>query len=146
MKLPSYDVDEPDINVSSLIDMVFLLLAYFIATASLVRSEADLGIRLPGMLAQAQTVDMADEQTIEARETGRIVLNGLEFDAPDSTDLPQLVHTLTRYKLASDANKTEPMVTIQGDDDTLHQRVVDVMNACAKAGIKNVTFSASGGE
>ena len=146
MKLPDYEVDEPDINVSSLIDMVFLLLAYFIATASLVRSEADLGIRLPGMLAQAQSVDMADEQIIEVRETGRVVLNGLEFDAPDSVDLPQLVATLTRYRMSSAAAKAEPMVTLQGDDYTKHQRMIDVMNACARAGIKNVTFAAGGGE
>ena len=146
MKLPDYEVDEPDINVSSLIDMVFLLLAYFIATASLVRSEADLGIRLPGMLAQAQSVDMADEQIIEVRETGRVVLNGLEFDAPDSVDLPQLVATLTRYRMSSAAAKAEPMVTLQGDDNTKHQRMIDVMNACARAGIKNVTFAAGGGE
>ena len=144
MRLPSYEVDEPDINVSSLIDMVFLLLAYFIATASLVRSEADLGIRLPGMLAQAQSVDMADEQVIEVRETGRVVLNGLEFDTPDSADLPQLVATLTRYRMSSTAAKAEPMVTLQGDDETKHQRVIDVMNACARAGIKNVTFAAGG--
>lgn len=144
MKMPAYEIDEPDINVSSLIDMVFLLLAFFIATASLVRSEADLGIRLPGMLAQAQSVDTPDEQTIEVRETGRVVLNGLEYDTPDSTELPQLVQMLTRYKLSSVANKTESMVTLQGDDETKHQRVVDVMNACARAGIKNVTFAAGG--
>lgn len=144
MKLPAFDIDEPDINVSSLIDMVFLLLSYFIATASLVRSEADLGIRLPGMLAQAQTVDMADEQIIEVRETGRVVLNGMEYDEPASTDLPQLSQVLIRYRLASQAAKSEPMVTLQPDDKTRHQRVVDVMNACARAGIKNVTFAAGG--
>ncbi len=145
MKFPTFEIEDPDINVSSLIDMVFLLLSYFIVSASLVRSEADLGIRLPGMLAQAQTVDMADEQIIEIRDTGRVVLNGLEYDSPDSTELPQLVQVLTRYRLASEAARAEPMITLQPDDKARHQRVVDVMNACARAGIKNVTFAAGGG-
>ncbi len=144
MRLPPAEIEDPDINVSSLIDMVFLLLSYFLVSASLIRSEADLGIRLPGMLAQAQTVDMADEQVIEIRETGRVVLNGLEYDSPDSTDLPQLVHVLVRYRMASEAARAEPMVTLQPDDKVRHQRVVDVMNACARAGIKNVTFAAGG--
>jgi biopolymer transport protein ExbD len=145
MKFPTFEIEDPDINVSSLIDMVFLLLSYFIVSASLVRSEADLGIRLPGMLAQAQTVDMADEQIIEIRDTGRVVLNGLEYDSPDSTELPQLVQVLTRYRLASEAARAEPMITLQPDEKARHQRVVDVMNACARAGIKNVTFAAGGG-
>jgi biopolymer transport protein ExbD len=144
MKIRRDELEDPDINVASLIDMTFLLLVYFMACATLVRSEADLSIRLPGMLAQAQSVDMADEQTIEVRQTGRVVLNGLEFDSHDSADLPQLVHTLSRYRLASAAAKSEAMVTIQGEDLARHQRVIDVMNACAAAGITNVTFAMSG--
>ncbi len=144
MRPPPFELEDPDINVSSLIDMVFLLLSYFLVSASLIRSEADLGIRLPGMVAQAQTVDMADEQIIEVRETGRVVLNGLEYDTPESTELPQLVQVLIRYRMASAAAKSEPMVTLQPDDKTRHQRVVDVMNACARAGIRNVTFAAGG--
>ena len=32
------------------------------------------------------------------------------------------------------------MITVAADDDSVHERVVDVLNACAGAGIKNVTF------
>lgn len=143
MKMPPYAFDEPELNVSSLIDMVFLLLIYFMATASLVRSEADLGMRLPGMLAQAQTVEMNDEQTIEVRETGRVVLNGQEYDDPSKTALPQLSNVLGRYRRSCEAAKSEPLVTVWAEDDAEHQRVIDVLNACAAAGIKNVTFAAA---
>lgn len=143
MKAPPFESEEPDVNVAALIDMTFLLLIYFMVSATLHRSEADLGIRLPGMVQQAQNVVMEDEQTIEIQKTGRIVLNGQEFDAPDSVDLPELVTTLVRYRQASEASKNPPLVTIWAEDETLHQRVVDVMNACAGAGIKNLTFTAS---
>ena len=144
MKLPVPEMEDPDINVASLIDMVFLLLVYFMATASLVKSEADLGIRLPGMLAQARTVDLPDEQILEVRETGHVILNGREYDRPDSPALPALESTLVRYRLSSTAAGNEPMITIQADDEASQQRVIDVMNACAAAGIKGVTFSLSG--
>lgn len=142
MKIAGQAMEDPDINVAPLIDMVFLLLVYFMAVATLVRSEADLGIRLPGMLAQAETVDMTDEQMIEVRETGRVFLNQREYDTPDSTELPELVHLLARYRMASEAARAEPMITIWAEDRARHQRVIDVMNACAAAGITNVTFTA----
>jgi biopolymer transport protein ExbD len=144
MKFRPEAVEEPDLNVSALIDMVFLMLVYFMVAATLVRSEADLGIRLPGMLAQAESVDLTDEQMIEVRTNGRIFLNGQEFDSPESTALPQLVTTLTRYRLSAEAAKTTSMITIAAEDDSEHQRSIDVMNACAQAGLKNVTFSVGG--
>jgi biopolymer transport protein ExbD len=37
-------------------------------------------------------------------------------------------------------------VTIDANDDAKHQRIVDVLNACAKAGISGVTFADAGQE
>lgn len=146
MKYVPPDTDNPELNVAPLIDMVFLLLVYFMVTASLVQSEADLGLRLPGMLAQAEAVDMADEQMIEVKTDGRVILNGREFDRPDQQALPELAGTLVRYRLAAEAAQIPAMITIWPDDETPHQRVVDVMNACAEAGIENVTFANVGSD
>lgn len=144
MKLKIDNIEEPEINIASLIDMVFLLLVYFMVSASLQRSEADLSIRLPGMVAQSQSVEMPDEQVIEVRETGHVILNGQQFDEPDSQDMPNLVDMLIRYRLSSEAARIPAMITINADDGALHQRVIDVMNACAAADIENVTFHAGG--
>lgn len=144
MKVKPEEQEDPDINVQALIDMVFLMLVYFMATATLIRSEADLGIRLPGMLAQAESVDLTDEQIVEVRENGQVILNGQELDPANSVELPRLVAVLTRYRLSSEAARAEPMITIWAADESRHQRAIDVMNACAVAGIKNVTFSTGG--
>ena len=146
MKLNMPEMEDCELNVSSLIDMVFLLLVYFISTCSLVKSEGDLGIKLPGMLAQAEAVDMPDEQIVDIHENGRVFLNSREFDDANSIQLPQLVAILQRYKAACVASKNEALITINADDKTKHQRVIDVMNACASAGIKGITFSASAPE
>ena len=137
MKIQTAQMEEPDLQIGPLIDMVFLLLIYFLTTASLARPEADLGIRLPGMVAQAQSVNMPDEQLIEVKETGHVVLNGREYDRPDATDLPELVSTLLRYRQSAEAAKNDALITISADDAALHQRVIDVMN---------VTFSMQGDE
>ena len=143
MKISIPTDSDPELDVAPLIDMVFLLLVFFMSTASLVKSEGDLGIKLPGIVQQAVTVDMPDEQMIEVRENGRVYLNGREFGNVDQNDMPQLVTTLERYKTASRASKNKALITIWADDNALHQRVIDVMNACAAAGIENVTFSAA---
>lgn len=143
LKLP--EPDQPDLEVSSLIDMVFLLLVYFLVTCSLVKSEGDLGIRLPGIVQQAVSVDMPDEQMIEVRENGEVVLNGRAFEGVpgDPSRMPELEEVLGRYKLASDASHNKALITIWAADKARHQRVIDVMNACAAAGIENITFTAA---
>jgi biopolymer transport protein ExbD len=136
-------MEDADLDITPMIDMTFLLLVYFMTTASLVKSEAEIGIRLPGMVQQAQAVDMPDEQIIEITATGTVFLNGRQYDSPTAQELPELCSILQRYRASSGAARNEAMVTIAATDDTTHQRVVDVMNACAAAGIVNVTFAAT---
>ena len=139
IRLPA--TDEPELSMSPLIDMTFLLLIYFICTCSLVMPEADLGIRLPGMVAQATSIDMPDEQIIEVRGNGQVFLNDHEYDTATSQDLPELLRTLRQYKASSEAAGNQALITIWADDDTPHQRVIDVMNACAAARIKDISFA-----
>lgn len=134
------EMDEPELDVAPLIDMVFLLLVYFMVTASLVKSEGDLGIQLPGRVQQTESVEMNDEQIVEVTNTDAVMLNGTRFGTPDSNALPELVATLTRYKESCDALSSKALVTIAAADESRHQRLIDVMDACAAAGIKNVTF------
>lgn len=141
MKVKLPEQGEPDLDMAPLIDMTFLLLIYFICTCTLVMPEADLGIRLPGMVSQATAVDMPDEQMIEVRKTGEVYLNDRAFDSATSTDLPELVATLTRYRMSAEASGSKALITIMADGDTSHQRVMDVMNACAAAKLKDVSFA-----
>lgn len=143
MKLAGAQIDDPVLDVSSLIDMVFLLLVFFMVTASLVKSEGDLSLELPGVVQQAVAVDMPDEQIIEVRENGRVYLNGSEYGTPDKNEIPDLVLTLTRYNAACTASKNKALITIWAEAESEHQRTIDVMNACADAGIKNITFTTS---
>jgi biopolymer transport protein ExbD len=126
--------------IAPLIDVVFLLLIYFMITSSLKKQEADLGIQLPGSVAQTQTVQIPDEQIIEVMADNRIVLNSRVFAADSGHDIPELFATLVRYRLAATAARSKALVTIQAEDDVAHERVIDVMNACNAAGIKHVTF------
>ena len=130
-----------EMQIAPLIDCVFQLLIYFMVSASLQKTEADLGIQLPGTVMQAKAAQMPDEQIVEISSDGKVSMNGKVYDANRNADMPELTATLARYRLASQTAKNKAIVTIMADDDSIHQRVVDVLNACAGAGIKDVTFT-----
>ena len=137
----SSHVDEARIDLTPMIDTVMFLLIFFMITTRLGQEETDLGITLPGSVAQSGPVDMPDEQVIEVDSKGAVVLNGRVFEGKH---MPELVTTLIRYRLASVAAKSKHMITIQAEDTANYERVIDVMNACAGAGIKDVTFGSGG--
>jgi len=124
-----------------LIDCVFVLLIYFMVCCSLIRSEADLSLSLPGQVKQAEAMAMPDEQVIEVRADGLIILNDQQYASHSKADLAALEQTLIRYREASSLLDAQPLITIAADRESVHERVVDVLNACAGAGIKNVTFA-----
>lgn len=130
-----------EIPITPMIDCVFLLLIFFMVTSTLHRQEADISFTLPGVADQSEPVEIPDEQIIEIYANGRVLLNELEYDSPETPDLPELIDMLIRFKASANANKVEAMITIAPADKVKHQRVVDVLNACAAAKIANVTFA-----
>ncbi|MCP4849497.1 MAG: biopolymer transporter ExbD [Verrucomicrobiaceae bacterium] len=129
-----------------MIDMVFLLLVFFMVTAKPVKQESDLGFGLPGAVAQEDPVDIPDEQRIIIRGDQQVVLNDLEIDDPGNPELPELSATLERFRKASELSGSKAMLTIAPAKSVPHQRVVDVLNACGRAQLTNVTFSSFSGE
>ncbi len=133
--------DKPQIPIAPLIDAVFLLLIYFMVTSSLERQEADISFELPGTVAQDEPLEMPDEQIIEIRADGQVIVNEYNYDAPNSRRLIELQAMLTRLQEASRANKTETQVTIAPAPTTQHARIINVMDAVAAAGITGVNFA-----
>jgi biopolymer transport protein ExbD len=137
MKMSSNSqVKSAHIDLTPMIDTVMFLLIFFMVTTRLGQNETDLGITLPG-ITTATVGEMPDEQVIEVDAKGNVSLNGKVFQGKP---MPELVTVLVRYRLSSEANKNKYMITIQAEDGANYERVVDVMNACAGAGIKDVTF------
>ncbi len=124
-----------------MIDMVFLLLVFFMVTARPVAQESDLSMTLPGSVSQDEVVDPPDDQRLVIDARGAVVLNELELGAPGDTELGALVSTLMRFRKAAESNGADALVTIDPADSVAHQRVMDVLNACAKAELHQVTFA-----
>lgn len=128
-------------QMGPMIDMVFLLLVFFMVTAKPIKQESDISLGLPGTVAAEESVDFPDEQRVRIKDDGSVVLNDSTLGAPGDAALDALVAILKLFKESADANKSEALVTLDAADGTSHQRIVDVLNACAKADITGVTFS-----
>lgn len=132
---------EDGFSLDSMLDIVFLLLIYFMVTAAFIKEEADISMSLPSRLQQDEPLDMPEEQIIDILVDGTVLLNGQPFDSPVNPDLPQLTLTLTRFKQAAADAKVPAFIMVQAVDNARHQRVIDVLNACAVAGITLVSFN-----
>lgn len=130
-----------EMQMGPMIDMVFLLLVFFMVTSKPVAQESDITLGLPGSVAQDEAVDIPDEQRIDILLTGQVVLNEVELGGPTDVRLTKLISLLSRFKQSTDAARSQALVTLNPDPTVSHQRVVDVLNACAQAGISGVTFS-----
>lgn len=128
------------LQIAPLIDVVFLLLIYFMVSAQLKRPEADLGLSLPGSVAVTTQLVMPDEQIIVIDAAGKIRLNNQVFSGDDTTQLAQLKNILIRYKVASDRVGQRAVVIIDAHDDSIHERVIDILNLCAAAKIEQISF------
>lgn len=133
-----------EMQMGPMIDMVFLLLVFFMVSAKPITPESDIPIGLPGQVAQEEAVDIPDEARILIRQDGQVVLNEQTLDAPNARQLPELVAVLKRFKESADNAKSDALVTLAPHDAVPHQRLVDVLNACAEAKITGVTLAGYG--
>lgn len=141
-KQPEQEPD-PELDMSSLIDVSFLLLIYFLVTSTLDPKEADLGMTMPTSQSGSAPVEI-DQMTIEVNNAGHIVLNEEVLDTdPDSREVPLLLDRLRTYAESANLTNSKPLVVIAADDAAKGQRFIDVLNTLAdkSVNITNVTIS-----
>jgi biopolymer transport protein ExbD len=120
-------------QIAPMLDILFVLLLFFMVSAGAQKHEATLTTQLPGGTPGAQ---VPLQVGIDA--DGQVNVSGAPVDTPTDATLPQLEAQL---KGIVAANPKQPIV-VSPTRSTRHQRVVDVLNACAAAGVKNLAFGA----
>ena len=139
---PFGDEEDPELDISPLIDVAFLLLIYFLVTTTLQKSEADLSLTLPGIDKSDSKEVKIDQMLIKVDSSGSVIVNEEISDSdPNDRDLPNLTDRLKRYAASCVVANTEPQIIIECADEAEGQRFVDVLNVCAKAEIKNVSLA-----
>lgn len=135
-----FQTDEPYLDVSSLIDVCFLLLIYFLVTTTIVKNEQDLDMRLPEDSSQ---ILERPPFVIVLAENGEVSVNPDIF--PEIVALPGGDRGLPKL-----AERLDLIVRSQGEDAMVqlriargveYQRFIDVMNCLAKEGISQTAIA-----
>ena len=135
----------PELDISSLIDVCFLLLIYFLVTSTISPRETDLGMSLPA--ANPSNEQPKIEPMFIRVDAAGVIYTGvgagqqqLDQDA-GVRDVPLLDSQLDLYAAAARSAGSTPLVQVFVDPGTTQQRVIDVLNSLAGAGISSVTFT-----
>lgn len=120
------------LQLAPMIDILFLLLIFFIITWNFARRETEIEISVP-----AASEGKADKQhdvgeiVINVRKTGEIVVESVVQSEPQ---------LLSRLKLLASVYKDQAII-LRGDEKTEWQKLMNVLNICQEAGIWNVSFA-----
>lgn len=133
--------DEPVLDISSLIDVCFLLLIYFLVTCTILPREQDLPMTLPER--HGVPGDEVVKVLIGVKGDGSIVMNAGEDEEVLDTDstIHEIPKTKERLKMMNDlarSNGSELFVQILSEEGVTHQRFIDVLNCLKGEGISKI--------
>ena len=113
------------INVSSLLDVMFILVIFFLATTTFKEEERDISVSLP-QDTQGQSLSSSDSViVINIRKSGTYVMLDRQVTVEEMTNL-------IKDSLDEDADQK---VLIRADQETLHGYVAKAVSTCRHAGI-----------
>lgn len=124
---------EPEVNLTSLIDVVLLLLIFFMVSTSFVK-QSQISIRLPAADSAAIVEEAPDQLDIMITETGTYLVNGREL----INSRPETIRNALQ-KL-SGGNTSLPL-TISADANARHQFVVTAMDVAGKLGFVKISIA-----
>jgi biopolymer transport protein ExbD len=134
MKFTREDSDDnPEINIISLIDVILVLLIFFMATATF-EQQARLKLNLPQASDTQTESDRSAALTVQVAEDGRYFIGAAEVNGG----------TIEVLKLAlseASGGDYDQRVILRADARTPHQSVVTALDALGQAGFVNISIA-----
>lgn len=134
MKFRNFNIEDVPMQTTSLIDIVFLLLIFFIVSSQYKNMEVETEVTLPvADSAKVVQTEGVDEITLNVTAAGNIKVGGEVF--------PMEKLTAALQNEIDAAPDRERRVIIRGDKKSLFGRSMRLMAACAEVGLWNVSFA-----
>jgi biopolymer transport protein ExbD len=121
---------DAEVQMGPLIDCVFLLLIFFLVTATLKKAHKELDIQLPQSAAATETKSPHDTVVVEITKDGNVYVDGDPMTQ-------QLLHKRLRALAQENPNRR---VRIDADRRTAFQHLIHVVDLCEYEGLKSVGF------
>ena len=133
MKLSLRTRTQPEVNLTSLIDVVLLLLIFFMVSTSFVK-QSQIAIRLPQADSAAVVKEVPEQIDIMITATGTYLVNGREL----INNRPETIRNALRK--VSGGNSNLPM-TVSADANAKHQDVVTALDVAGRLGFVKIDIA-----
>lgn len=133
MRLSLRPRTQPEVNLTSLIDVVLLLLIFFMVSTSFVK-QSQIAISLPEAESAAVVEDVPERIDIMITETGTYLINGREL----INSRPETIRNAIQK--TSGGNNQLPL-TISADANAKHQHVVTAMDVAGRLGFVQISIA-----
>jgi biopolymer transport protein ExbD len=131
MPLKTSQLEEPSINLTSMLDVVMLLIIFFMLSTQFREEERQYDVKLPTVSDAAALTGQPDEIIVNVAANGEITVRQATVDLAQLEAMMRLAYE----KFAGQG------VILRGDGSAPYQRIMDVMSACRRGGIQNLSLA-----
>ena len=124
-------LQHPGIQLAPLVDVLLLLLIFFLLTWNAARNENELDVKVPKASAAKEKSAPIGDVVVNVKTDGNVVVNRRTLNSQELTDLLKGLVQLN----------AEQAVVIRGDEAGAYKNIITVLNICTQAGITNVAFA-----
>jgi biopolymer transport protein ExbD len=133
VKLSLRQRTQPEVNLTSLIDVVLLLLVFFMVSTSFVK-QSQITIRLPEAESTAIVQEVPDQIDIMITEAGTYLVNGREL-------INNRAETIRNALQKVSTGRNDIPLTISADANARHQDVVTAMDVAGRLGFTQISIA-----
>ena len=121
----------PGIQLAPLVDVLLLLLIFFLMTWNAARNENEIDVKVPKASSAKEKSAPIGDVVVNVKMDGNVVVNRRTLNPTELTDLLKGLVQLN----------SEQAVVIRGDEAGAYKNIVEVLNVCSQAGVSNVAFA-----
>jgi biopolymer transport protein ExbD len=131
MPLKTHIDEPPSMNMTPMIDCVFLLLIFFLLGTKFTEMERKIGLEVPKVTDAGTLTAAPERKVVNVYRDGAITLD----------KQPVTIAELQSQLAAARSQYSDLGVLVRGDAEGNFQRVAEVLNACKQAGIQELGIS-----
>ncbi len=131
MPLKTHIDEQPGLNLTPMIDIVFLLIIFFMVGTKFSELERKIGLQIPAVANNGALSAEPEKKVVNVYRDGRVELENEEVSLDE----------LTRRLNAARQQYPRIGVMVRGDADSRYQTVANVLSACSQAGIAKMAVA-----
>jgi biopolymer transport protein ExbD len=136
MPLKTQVEEMPNLNLTSMIDVVFLLIIFFMVGTRFAEIERKIALEVPKVSDHGALTSAPERRVVNVYRDGDITIDGKAVSLEELAS--QLTHAHSQY--------ADTGVLVRGDGSGQFQRIAEVLNACKQAGIAELAISVKADE